>query len=125
SFKRRKKYCDMDGEIDINRALTGSMTPFRKKVVVKSKGRSLNIYISLSASAGESGETVARFTQQATQEIYKYVAQGRMVSVDYIFPSKNIFPNAGCMVQRIRIKDPRQPIDFKRLSCIAYPAFFR
>src|SRR5690606_33392961 len=106
-----------------------SMTPFRQKTKRPTQGRNLNLYIALTASAGETSKTVAEFTEQATKEIYKYVGQGRMVNVFYLFPTKCTIASGklkgAAMNVSIKIKDARQPIDFKKLACIAYPAFFR
>lgn len=123
--KRRKRYNDTDGSVDVMRVLGGSMTPFVRKTKIDSRGRNKKIVISLSASSTQSTESIGEFCKQSIEFCYKEAMKGAMVDVYVCLFSRSAYSNGNHCLLMIKLKDKREPFDYKRLSTMIYPAFYR
>jgi len=127
-MRRRKRYTDMGGELDVTRALGGSVTPFSRKTRVSAFQRSKSFYISFDIHSGVSAEDIHKYVKKCIEVIQKSVSEGYMVDVfiadgfEKMFMHKNKWTD---WVVAIKLKDKREKLDIKRIGSIAYPAFYR
>src|SRR5690625_2243973 len=76
--KRRKKYSDQ-GDVDVMRALSGSMSPFIRKTKVKSKCRNVELIVSLTISAKHKTKDIAAFCNEVADKAASLISSGKMV----------------------------------------------
>jgi len=126
SIKRRKKYTEGEGEPQIDRYLSNSETPFMMKTKKKASiNANIDIYINASANALTTSEMIEEYYKGAILEAYKYVLQGRMLNIYVINTVEKAYKDGSTGIQRTQLKEASHPIDYKRISIAAYPAFFR
>jgi len=126
TVKRRKKYTEFEGEPQLERYLEGSETPFQTKTK-RTSNQSINIdiYIHIGTSGGVNADLLAEYYSDAITEAYKYILQGRNVNVYAIDTGTEAYENGSSSIIRTCLKEAGKPVDFKRISCAMYPAFFR
>jgi len=126
SIKRRKKYTEGEGEPQIDRYLANSETPFMMKTKKKASiNANIDIYINASAKHLITSKTIEEYYKGAILEAYKYVLQGRMLNIYVINTVDKGYKDGSMSINRTQLKEASHPIDYKRISIAAYPAFFR
>lgn len=123
--RRRKRYSEMGVEVDAMRALTGSMMPFVEKTRIDSSGRNIRIVISTTISASQDTNDIKLFMQACVEEAYRLSASGYMVSIESALVSRGTTVSGKGVISLVKVKDEREPFDWRRISTMIYPAFYR
>jgi len=125
SLKRRKKYNDFEGDVSVEKVLGGSITPFMKKHRVSTKGKTIDVVVSLSVHCGIRSKEISEYAECVAERVFKLVAQGRNVNVYYCSGATSQYTNGDGGFQFIKLKSGRNKVDPQRIMSIAYPAMFR
>lgn len=128
SVKRRKKFSEFDGEVCIDRYMSGAIDPYVKKTRKKFKSKSIEIYIHMGISGGNSHSKISTFLRACTTEIHYYTKAGFNVTIYSCIGSTNTGKlkgkNADCFT-RSKIKEGNKYLDFQRLATTNYVGYFR
>src|SRR5690625_3608 len=122
--KRRKKYSDQ-GDVDVMRALSGSMSPFIRKTKVKSKCRNVELIVSLTISAKHKTKDIAAFCNEVADKAASLISSGKMVKITLFSYSINTTKGNANLVTLVNLKGYREKIDISRIYSICYPVLYR
>ena len=125
SLKRRKQYNDFDGMVSVEKVLGGSITPFAKKRRVKTKGKTIDVVVSLSINCGYGSDKIAKYAKAVAERVFQLVSQGRNVNVYYCSGGTSCYNNGDGYFTFIKLKSGRNKIDPQRIMTMGYPGMFR
>jgi hypothetical protein len=129
SIKRRRKYSETDGELNIDRYLMGCDTYYEQKFkrTTQANTNKISVYISSSANGGTDAETIKEFVYDCINYVDRKQKSGYSVEVYHTKYNTNVLDDRSTpdILTRTKIKEGGQYIDFQRMAAACYPAMHR